>query len=67
MQDLEAEAGEEVMSASGARASSVPFMLRWQRLQRVQESEEMEGEDRECRENSFENRGEERANAGINK
>lgn len=29
--DLEAEAGEEVMSASGARASSVPFMLRWQR------------------------------------
>lgn len=49
------------MSASGACASSVPFMLYvglaagWQQsAQRVQESEEMEGEGRGCRENSFE-------------
>lgn len=62
------------MSASGARASLVPFMLHaglaacWQQsAQGVQESEEMEGEGRGCRENSFEKREGERANAGIDK
>lgn len=65
------------MSASGARASSVPFMLHAGLAallaavaspERVQGSEEMEGEGRGCGKNSFgKKKKKKRANAGISK